>query len=149
METIDHKINRLIRYHERMVGSRDPLRIAKFAGIGVAILPLGEQAGLYRLIKRKKWIFINEDLIDTDLFYVVAAHELGHAFLHRTKECSFIKGHTLLLTSGIEKEANMFAAKLLELDLNDVMMSEQLKKAGQGGNQTRQLQKRDISIHNR
>ena len=51
--------------------------------------------------------------MDTDMFRVVAAHELGHAFLHRTKECAFIKNHTLLLTSWVEREANMFAAELL------------------------------------
>ena len=29
METIDHKIRRLIRYYERMTGSRNPIKIAE------------------------------------------------------------------------------------------------------------------------
>ena len=96
-----------------MTGSRDPMKIAKFANIGIQICSLGEFSGFYRLIKHKKWIFINEDLLDTDMFQVVLAHELGHAFLHRTRDCAFIKNHTLLLTSKIEQEANHFAAELL------------------------------------
>ena len=110
------KIRAIIAYYERMTGSRDPIRIAKFAGIGIVICQLDELSGFYKLIKRKKWIFINEDLMDTDMFRVVVAHELGHAFLHRTKECAFIKNHTLLLTSWVEREANMFAAELLISD---------------------------------
>lgn len=101
-----------------MTGSRDPIRIAKFAGIGVVICQLGELSDFYKLIKRKKWIFINEDMMDSDMFRVVVAHELGHAFLHRTNECAFIKNHTLLLTSWVEREANIFAAELLIPDCN-------------------------------
>lgn len=112
------KIRTIIAHYERMTGSRDPIRIAKFAGIGVVICQLGELSGFYKLIKRKKWIFINEDLMDSDMFRVVVAHELGHAFLHRTKECAFIKNHTLLLNSWVEREANMFAAELLIPDCN-------------------------------
>lgn len=75
-EKIRKKIKSIIAHYERMTGSRDPIRIAKFAGIGVVICQLGELSGFYKLIKRKKWIFINEDLMDTDMFRVVAAHEL-------------------------------------------------------------------------
>lgn len=114
METIDHKIHRLIRYYVRMVGSRDPVAIAKFAGIGIATMPLSNVAGYYTLVQRKRWICINEDIpSDSPLFKVVVAHELGHALLHRKENCAFIKKHTLLLTSGIEREANQFAAELL------------------------------------
>ena len=101
METIDHKICRLIRYYERIVGTRDPIAIAKFADIGIAIMPLGDVAGYYMLLKRNR---------------VVIAHELGHALLHRKENCAFLQNHTLLLTSGIEREANQFAAELLISD---------------------------------
>ena len=50
------------------------------------------------------------------LFRVVVAHELGHALLHRKENCAFLKNKTLLLTSGIEREANLFAASLLISD---------------------------------
>lgn len=117
MEAIDHKAKRLIRYYERLIGSRDPVKIAEYANIRIAILPLGEIAGNYKLIKRKRWIFINDNIpADSPMFRVVLAHELGHALLHRKENAAFIKSKTLLLTSGIEREANQFAASLLISD---------------------------------
>ena len=117
MEAIDHKAKRLIRYYERLIGSRDPVKIAEYANIRIAILPLGEIDGNYKLIKRKRWIFINDNIpADSPMFRVVLAHELGHALLHRKENCAFIKSKTLLLTSGIEREANQFAASLLISD---------------------------------
>lgn len=122
METADHKTRRLIRYYVGMIGSRDPVKIADHANIRIAILPLGEIAGNYKLIKRKRWIFVNDNIpTDSPLFQVVVAHELGHALLHRKENCAFIRNHTLLLTSGIEREANMFAANLL---ISDSMLQE-------------------------
>ena len=122
MEAIDHKAKRLIRYYERLIGSRDPVKIAEYANIRIAILPLGEIAGNYKLIKRKRWIFINDNIpADSPMFRVVLAHELGHALLHRKENCAFIKNKTLLLTSGIEREANQFAASLL---ISDDMMQD-------------------------
>ena len=117
MENTDHEAKRLIWYYERMVGSRDPVKIAKYANIRIAILPLGEIAGNYKLVKRKRWIFVNDNIpTDSPMFKVVVAHELGHALLHRKENCAFIKNKTLLLTSGIEREANQFAAHLLISD---------------------------------
>jgi len=93
------------------------MRIAEYAGVRIAIMPLGEIAGNYLLIKRKRWIFVNDDIpTDSPLFKVVVAHELGHALLHRKENCAFIRSRTLLLTSGIEREANLFAAYLLITD---------------------------------
>ncbi len=114
MENINRKIRRLIAYYTRLCGSRDPVTIAEYAGIGIHICPLGDIAGNYMLLKRKRWILINDNIDpDSPFFRVVVAHELGHALLHRTENCAFIKRHTLLLTSGIEREANAFAAELL------------------------------------
>lgn len=80
-------------------------------------MPLGDVAGYYMLLKRKRWIFVNEDIsADDPMYRVVIAHELGHALLHRKENCAFIKNKTLLLTSGIEREANEFAAYLLISD---------------------------------
>ena len=45
--------------------------------------------------------------------YFVMAHELGHAILHKTENCYFIRNKTFLSTAWIEKEANTFAAELL------------------------------------
>ena len=75
METIEHKIQRLIHYYERMAGNRDPINIAEYANIRIAICPLGEIAGNYKLIKRKRWIFINDNIpMDSPMFKVIIAH---------------------------------------------------------------------------
>ena len=117
METFDQKINRTIRYYSKLTGTCDPLEIAKSIGIGIAILPLGNIAGNYKLLKRKRWKFINDDIpVGSPFVKTVVAHELGHALFHRKENCAFIKKKTLLLTSGIEKEANVFAANLLITD---------------------------------
>ena len=117
MENIERKAKRLIRYYERMTGSHDPIKSAEYAGIRIAIVPLGDISGNYILIRRKRWIFVNETIPkDSSLFQVIVAHELGHALLHRKENCAFIKSRTLLLTSGIEREANLFAAHLLITD---------------------------------
>lgn len=117
MKNIECKAKRLIRYYERLTGSRNPVTIAKSAGIGIAILPLGNIAGNYILLNRKRWILVNDEIEqDNPLFKVIVAHELGHALLHRKENCAFIKSRTLLLTSGIEREANLFAAYLLITD---------------------------------
>ena len=96
METVNHKIRRLIRYYEHLTGSRDPVTIARYAGIQIAVLPLGNISGNYKLLKRKRWIFINEDIpSDSSLFRVVVAHELGHALL----QCCKIILYTLRTSS--------------------------------------------------
>lgn len=117
METFNHKIKRLINHYIRLTGTRDPSEIARSIGIRIAILPLGNIAGNYQLINRKRWILINEDIPpDSALFKIVLAHELGHAIFHRKENSAFIKNKTLLLTSRIEREANIFAAHLLITD---------------------------------
>ena len=114
MQYTNSKAQRLINYYIKLTGVNDPVVIAQAIGIRIAILPLGNIAGNYKLIKRKRWIFVNEDIpSDSPLFKVIVAHELGHALLHLTENCAFIKNKTLFLTSGIEREANYFAAYLL------------------------------------
>lgn len=113
MRHIYHKIQKLISYYEKYVGSRNPQKIANWAGIKICVKDLGEIQGFFKVIKRTKWIFVNENLLDTPMFDVVLAHELGHALLHNTQECVFLKYHTFLLSSRKELEANLFAAELL------------------------------------
>lgn len=117
MECIEKKIKRLVSYYTRLCGTNDPRRIAEFLGIRVVIMPLKNAAGYYKCMKRIRWIFINEDIIDDEAYFrVVLAHELGHALLHKNENCTFMAKHTLLSTSRIEQEANQFAAQLLITD---------------------------------
>ena len=117
---LNRRIKRIVAYYKRKFGTNDPLKIAQFLKIQVYFCPLGNIAGNYVYIHRVKWIFVNSDIEDDIFRQVVLAHELGHAILHPKENCAFMAHHTLLLTSRIERQANIFAAHLLISD--DLLM---------------------------
>lgn len=112
---MNSKILRFIRYYTRLCGTNDPFVIADYLYIEVFRCPLGKISGYYKYLKRHKCIYINSDLED-NFAKVVMAHELGHAILHVKENCAFMSSKTLLLTSKIERQANLFAAYLLITD---------------------------------
>lgn len=117
MESRDNKIKRLARHLININETNDPFVIAKTLGVHISICPLGDSLGSYAYIKKGRWIFINSKIAEYQtLSRVVTSHELGHAILHRKENCCFMAKHTLLLTSRIEREANLFAAELLITD---------------------------------
>ena len=118
---MNKKIIRLIAYYERTYGTRDPFKIARYLGIYVGLYPLGNVAGNYRYLEHAKWIFLNSEIQDEIFLRVVMAHELGHAVLHWKENCCFMAHKTLLLTSKIERQANLFAAYLL---IDDAMLQD-------------------------
>ena len=66
-------------------------------------------------MKRHKCIFLNENLDEHEMRFVMA-HELGHAILHPRQNCYFIRNKTFLSADRIEIEANTFAIELLVPD---------------------------------
>ena len=115
--TVEQKINHLVTRYTKLCGTNDPFKIAEMLNIHLIIEPLGNASGYYRCMKRIKFIFLNENIMENEASAkVVMAHELGHALLHRIENCCFMSHHTLLLTSHIEREANRFAAELLITD---------------------------------
>lgn len=112
---MNRKILRFIRYHTRLYGTNNPFVIADYLNIEVFFYPLGRISGYYKYLKRHKCIYINSEL-DDNFSKVVMAYELGHAVLHPKENCAFMSSHTLLLTSKIERQANLFAAHLLITD---------------------------------
>ena len=61
----------------RRFGTRDPFQIAKELGISVLLCEdFGSLKGMYRVIKRNRFIFLNKDLGDR-MLRIVWAHELG------------------------------------------------------------------------
>lgn len=104
-------IKKKVRYCVRRYKTRDPYRLAEALGILVFRCALGNCQGCYMYIKRRRIVFLNQDL-DEATERMVLAHEIGHAILHPRQNCYFLRDKTLLLP-GIEREANLFAAELL------------------------------------
>ena len=107
------------RYHET-----DPFELCKAGGIILLFRPLGTDPdsvkGFFLEIKRIKTITINSDLPEL-IQKFIAAHELGHAELHRKLGLAAFNEVSLYdESSQYEKEANLFAGELL-LDDNEVL----------------------------
>ncbi|MDD5923760.1 MAG: ImmA/IrrE family metallo-endopeptidase [Clostridia bacterium] len=103
-------------------GTRDPFSIAQELGIEVLFCSgFGSLKGMYRVIKRNRFIFINEDLSE-QMQRIVCAHEIGHDQLHR----NLAKGNALQefmlydMATKPEYEANIIAAEIL-LDTDEVL----------------------------
>ena len=109
IEQIFHTVSGLVRRH----GTRDPIRILKERGILTLYQDMGTRPdsckGFYLHQDRIGCVTINSAL-DADMRRIIAAHELGHATLHKTaaQDFSFFNA-----ASQLEYEANLFAAELL------------------------------------
>lgn len=108
------KANRIIR----LCGTRDPYTIAADLGIEVVPCDFKRQRGAYKVIKRNRFIYINDNLNEV-LKRIVLYHELGHDTLHR-REAVRVGGFKEfeifnMADNRMEYEANIFASQL-ELD---------------------------------
>lgn len=99
----------------------DPFRLCADLGIMVALEPMGTYAGackgFFLSQSRKRIVTINSDL-PKHLHRIIAAHELGHAILHRGSR-GVTAFHDFALfdtTDQKEYEANLFAAEFLMTD---------------------------------
>lgn len=110
---LNDRIRKKVTYLINKFGTNDPLELARYLNIKVFFMPLGKIAGFYKYMKHNRCIYINSDIDDNAFLRVVAAHELGHAVFHMKENCTFMGAHTLLLTSRVERQANLFAARLL------------------------------------
>ena len=122
----------------RRCGTRDPFEIARQLGVEVLFCPdFGSMKGMYRVIKRNRFIFLNRDLTP-QMQRIVCAHELGHDQLHRSLATTGAIQEFMLydMTTKPEYEANIVAAEIL-LDTDEVLdyvynfgyTSEQIAKA--------------------
>ena len=97
----------------RRCGTRDPFQIANALGINVMddCENLGSLKGMYCIVKRNRFIFLNKDL-SPQMKRIVCAHEIGHDRLHR----ALAKKHGLQefvlydMATKPEYEANIVAA---------------------------------------
>ncbi len=120
MFTLSTEIPKIVKGLVDKYGTNDPGELADYLNVTIINMPMGDNiAGYYKYLKRRRYIFINSNIKDNSYHKVILAHELGHAIMHRTQNCTFMNGYTLLLTSKIERQANRFAAHLL---INDELM---------------------------
>lgn len=95
--------------------TRNPFIIARESGIKIEIRhDFKRLKGMYSVIKRNRFIFINGNLPE-QVQQVICAHELGHDALHREiAKNSYLQEFMLYdMKSRPEYEANVFAAHLL------------------------------------
>ncbi len=110
---------------ERLVkrcGTRDPFAIAEQIGVNVMFCEnFGNLKGMYRVIKRNRFIFLNKDL-DEYTLRIVCAHELGHDQLHRQMAKNDAIQEFMLydMATKPEYEANIVAAEIL-LDTDTIL----------------------------
>ena len=97
------------------LGTRDPFRIAHELGIEVLFCEdFGPLKGMYRVIKRNRFIFINKDL-SPRMQTIVCAHEIGHDQLHRSMAKNDAIQEFMLydMATTPEYEVNIVAAEIL------------------------------------
>ncbi len=82
---------------------------------------IGSLKGMYRVIKRNRFIFLNNSL-DENMLRIVCAHELGHDQLHRNMAKTTPIHEFMLydMKSKPEYEANIVAAEIL-MDSDEVL----------------------------
>ncbi len=125
-------------------GTRDPALLAERMGIHIYETELSRLKGMYRVILRRRCIFINANL-DEDTRRLVLAHEIGHDCLHR----DLAKGNGLQefmlldMTARPEYEANCFAAALL---LPDAEITELIYQYGYNAAQIASAMRTNVNL---
>lgn len=108
-EEIIRKAERLIR----RFGTRNPWKIADSLGVNIIEVPLKKQKGMYKVIKRNRYIFVKQDLDDV-MKSIVIWHELGHDQIHRKLAAEFQEFNLFDMSKNTtEYEANLFAAQAM------------------------------------
>lgn len=106
----------------RQCDTRDPFQIAEQLGIQILFCDdFSPLKGMYRVIKRNRFIFINKNLHEP-MQILVCAHEIAHDQLHRPLGMSNgLQEFTFYdMTSQPEFEANIVAADIL-LDSDEIL----------------------------
>lgn len=106
-----------VKKMKRKYGESDPFRLCEAMGIIVRFEPMGKHEdaikGFFIYQNRICVITINSDL-PLVIQRIIAAHELGHAVLHKKRgACAFHEVALYDESIACEKEANFFAAEYL------------------------------------
>lgn len=99
----------------RKHGTRAPFNIANELGFIVVFAPLVDMRGFQHKTKRRRFIYINDQL-DEQQQRLVCTHELAHHLLHRGMNRIFMDQNTYMVTRRYETEASHFAVDLIFSD---------------------------------
>lgn len=106
---MEKTINKLVRRYK----TNCPYTIAQELGIRVSFADLGKSTrGIYYRKLRRRFIVIHNAL-SQEWQRFVCAHELGHERLHKGVGHSFSVQNTLHNPGKYERQANLFAVRLL------------------------------------
>lgn len=98
METFNHKVKRLINQYIRLAGTRDPAEIARSLGIRIAIVPLGNIAGITNCLIENAGYLLTKIFHQTVLFRNSNCARIGTCCFSPKRELCIYKNRTLLLT---------------------------------------------------
>ena len=110
------EVEKLFKRHN----TNDPYTIIEKCDYEIVTMELPEDTwGLMVRSNRCCTIFIDENLPD-HIQKFVASHELGHCRLHKGHSTPFYRNIASVSISKKEKQANVFALKLLSKDIENV-----------------------------
>lgn len=111
---MDHIIEKLVKKHK----TNNPFEIARELNILIRYVRMDEGTrGLYFRKLRRRFIVIDSGL-DENWQRVVCAHELGHDRLHPGLSRFWIDEHTFFNSGKYERQANLFAIRLLTYNID-------------------------------
>lgn len=120
---VDRRAIPLARRLIRKYKTRDPFALAAELDIEVSFRSNFKRLkGAFRVIEKNSFIFINDKLSE-QMQWLVCAHELAHALLHRSlgmQKNGLMEFEIFDITSQTEYDANVFASALL-LDDEELM----------------------------
>jgi Zn-dependent peptidase ImmA (M78 family) len=115
---IADKVEQLVKKYD----TRNPFEIAESLNIAVRYIDLGYELKAYYVCQSRIKNIVLNNKVNERALRLLAAHELGHAILH--KEIAALKGFQEIelfdVASRTEYEANIFAAELL-IDDDEVL----------------------------
>jgi Zn-dependent peptidase ImmA (M78 family) len=114
VKNMDELINNLIKKYK----TNCPFELASALGIHIRFMNLGAGTkGLYYRKLRRRFIVIHNELpVEWQRF--VCAHELGHDRLHKGINRFFLEESSYFSPGKLERQANVFAVKLLSTGSN-------------------------------
>ncbi len=105
-------IQKIVEKLKKKYGTNNPFELAKYLNIIILYEELGEIKGYYNKFARQKFIHLNNNLKEDELYFT-CGHELGHAIIHPNSNTPALRENTLYSINKLEMEANQFSVDLI------------------------------------